>query len=300
MIRVHVPAGTTNLGAGFDCLGLALAISNTIAVGESDALRIEVPQEEEGRIPQDERNLVWQAMVRTWEAAGVAVRPVSIRQVNRIPVTRGLGSSAAAIVSGIVAADRLASLRMSIEDRLDLAARLDGHPDNVAPALLGGLTAVALDGGRVRAVRAMPHPGFSFFIMIPDFELSTRRARTALPDQYSRADAVHNLTRATLMFASLTGGHPENLWTSCDDRMHQPYRRALVPGFDEILAAARRHGAAGAWLSGAGPAIAAAVWGDTADFEAGMRGALAALPGRWSLHLPGVAAEGAVAEPSDI
>lgn len=296
MFRMHIPAGTTNLGAGFDCLGLALALYNTLEIEESDTLRIELQDGDRDRIPADERNLVRRAMRRAFEAAGVPCPPVRIRPVNRIPMARGLGSSAACIVGGIAAADRMMGGMLSVDDKLAMAAAMDGHPDNAAAALLGGLTAAALDGGRVRAVRALPHRNFSFFVMIPAFELPTSAARGALPDAYSRADAVHSLTRSTLMFASLVHGCPDNLWTACDDRMHQPYRRPLVPDFDAVLAAARRCGACGAWLSGAGPSVAAAVWDEAGGFEADMRALLSPLPSRWDVRPLAVAREGVLLE----
>jgi homoserine kinase len=263
-VRVRVPATTANLGAGFDVLGLALTLYNEVlltARASGPALTIVNEGEGTGTLPTDRRHLVFQAVARAFKANR---RPLpaslELRLLNRIPLARGLGSSSAAIVGGLVAGNAAAGGRLSTEDLLDLAARMEGHPDNVAPALLGGLTASCMSGGETVSVawrdKAL-FKGLAFAVAVPDFELSTRKARAVLPARVSRADAVFNVGRAALFLAALKERRHDLLARALEDRLHQPYRKRLIPGFDAALAAARRAGAFGACLSGAGPCLLA-------------------------------------------
>jgi homoserine kinase len=256
-VRVRVPATTANLGPGFDCLGLALTLYNRIEAHEAESLRIDAEGEGAGVIPRDASNLVYQAMKRAYAAAGRACPSLFIRQVNAIPFGRGLGSSAAAVVGGLAAANALMGNPLDKGVLLKIAFSLEGHPDNAAPCLFGGLTAAAVERGEVRYARALPDERFSFAAMIPDFELPTKKARGALPESYPQADAVQNVGWAVLMYAALEQGRADLLKTASQDKLHQPYRKALVPGFDEANACAVDAGAFAAFLSGAGPTIMA-------------------------------------------
>ena len=257
MARVMVPATTANLGPGYDCLGLALNMYNTLEMTPAGTWQLSIHGEGENHLPRDPSNLAWQAMVRLWLETGTPVPTVKISMTNRIPLSRGLGSSAAAIAAGLVAANQWAGNSLSRDEILQLAVQLEGHPDNVAPALLGGLTVSVMDGSKAVALN-LDLPGeLELVACIPDFALATNAARRALPTTVSHGDAVFNLSRTALLLAALTQGRGDLLPLACGDRLHQPYRRDLVPGFDDVIAAALDAGASCCMLSGAGPTMLA-------------------------------------------
>ena len=268
-VRVWVPASTANLGAGFDALGMALGLYNEIEVerGEGgDGLRLTIEGEGAERLQTlGGQNLVARAVTGTLAQLGMPPTGVRVRMLNRIPLSRGLGSSSAAVVGGVAAAAALAGASLSPEELLDLALPLEGHPDNIAPALLGGLTVATLVEGKVRCVK-LPVPGILQAIaVIPDFRLATVKARQALPPMVPRGDAVFNVGRAALFLAALQAGRLDLLREGVKDRLHQPYRAALVPGMPEVLAEGERAGALACFLSGAGPTLLALVEGDPGD-----------------------------------
>lgn len=258
-VRVSVPATSANLGPGFDVLGLALDLVDVFEVQElGDDLVIEVDGEGAGSVPTDRNNLFFATLQAYFTAAGYSPVGLRIREHNRIPLARGLGSSAATIVGALLAARAISGDAMDDDRLLDMAVSLEGHPDNVAAALGGGFVVVADAGdGRYlsRSLEWSDRLGAALFI--PDLLVSTNSAREALPDQYSRADAVHNLGRLALLVAAIKNARLEDLRIATQDRLHQPYRAGLVPGLAEIIAAANDAGAAGAFLSGAGPSVLA-------------------------------------------
>lgn len=265
-VTVSAPASTSNLGPGFDCLGLALDLRNELTLelvdGRGPALVL-VQGEGADTLARGESNM----MVRA--ARKILPRRLPgrllFKAVNRIPLARGLGSSAAAAVAGLWAGAHLfGTLRRSEDELSDLAVKLEGHPDNVAPCVHGGLTASLMEKGRPRAHRLPLHPSLSAAVCLPAFELSTKKARAALPSRVLRSDAVFNISRAVLLVRALETGRTERMADLMDDRLHQPYRARLVPGLGEALAAAATAGAAGAALSGSGPAVFAFVTGDSA------------------------------------
>jgi homoserine kinase len=274
MPTARVPASTTNLGPGFDALGLALRLYNRVSVERADAPRVEIAGEGERSIYRDHRNLAYRAAQRCLEAAGREPAALAVRLENAIPVGRGLGSSAAAIVGGLAATNALEGGPLPVERLLDLAVEMEGHPDNVTPALLGGFqVAAATDAGLARL--QLPFPaGLRVALAVPDYPLPTERARSVLPAFVPRRDAVFNVGRACLLLAALFTGRPDPLGTAMEDRLHQPYRGPLMPGFESALAAARSMGA-GASLSGAGPTILALVPGDPTPVAQAMCAALA-------------------------
>jgi homoserine kinase len=253
----RVPASTANLGPGFDCLGLALDLYNTVTLSVAAVIEVTVTGEGAGRLPQTRANLVLRAAARLAEEAGAQVPGWRLEQHNEIPLARGLGSSSAAIVAGLLACDRLLQLDTPTEDLLDLATRMEGHPDNVAPALYGGLTVCARDGEQTHCLRLPEPEGLDVAVVIPDFEVSTAEAREALPQIYPQETAVYNLTHACLTLAALSRGRYDLLGAAMQDRLHQPYRLPLVPGMARVIEAALEAGAAGAALSGSGPTVAA-------------------------------------------
>jgi homoserine kinase len=228
---------------------------NTLELVPADKWQLTIHGQGEGHLPQDPNNLVWRAMVRLWQEIRTPVPVVNLSMTNRIPLGRGLGSSAAAIVGGLVAANEWAGQPLSRDELLQLAVELEGHPDNVAPALLGGLTVSVMDGNRPMAVN-MAFPGsIGIVACIPEFVLATAKLRAALPKTVPHGDGVFNLSRTALLVAALTQGRGDLLNLACEDRLHQPYRKPLVPGFDEVVQAAKAAGATACMLSGAGPTM---------------------------------------------
>lgn len=258
MVRVQVPATTANLGPGFDALGMALDLYNTVEMAEAARLSIEVTGEGAGQLPDSEKNIVVLAAREVFRLAGRPVGGLAIRLTNSIPLSRGLGSSAAARVGAIVAANRMCGDALDNATLLSLATRLEGHPDNVAPALLGGLVVSAVEpDGEVHSLKVAVADPPAFVVLVPDAEVSTEAARSVLPDAISRADACFNVSRASLLTASLISGKREHLTTALQDRIHQPYRSRIMPWFDSVVSAAVESGAYGAVLSGAGSSILA-------------------------------------------
>lgn len=258
MIRVQVPATTANLGPGFDCLGMALELYNIIElIPASRGLVIEASGEGAAEIPRDERNLVYQAAQRVFRQLDCHPPGLKLRLLNQIPVARGLGSSTSAIVGGIIAANLLAGGKLSIKEIITLASSLEGHPDNVAPAVLGGIVVAVQADGEVKYLKIQPPQGLKGVVAVPDFPLATKTSREILPSQVSFQDAAFNVGRAALLIAALQQGDLTLLGVAMEDRLHQSFRSSLVPGFKKVLAAAKLAGARGVTLSGAGPTVIA-------------------------------------------
>jgi homoserine kinase len=255
--KVSVPATTANLGAGFDCLGLALALRNEVEVRPSDTPRICVEGEGKELLPANPDNLVWKTFRKGFQEMDRAPPAVEMLCGNRIPLARGLGSSAAVRIAALMAANEVAGKPFDNDRILQIAVAEEGHPDNVAPALHGGMVVCGRDGDRTVSQRFEPASGIRVVLLIPDMTLETREARKVLPDTFSMADSVSNLQNTALTTVAFLTGDYSVLSTSLHDRLHQPYRKALIPGFDKTLEAARAAGAYGAALSGAGPTLAA-------------------------------------------
>lgn len=270
-ITVRVPATTANLGPGFDCLGLALDLWNTAAFRETKrGFSIRVRGEGAGDLPQSRHNLLARAARRLYQAAGAAFpHGLEIDCENGVPLGSGLGSSSAAILCGMLGANALLGGPFSDRQVLELAAEMEGHPDNVAPALAGGLVictrveAGRLDNGYTLLTRSIPVPALRVVVTVPAFVFPTRLARAALPHRVPLADAVYNLGRSALVVEALRQGDLVLLGQAMEDRLHQPYRLKLIPGAEQALEAARRVGAAAAALSGAGPGLVAFPYPDT-------------------------------------
>jgi homoserine kinase len=260
---VEVPATIANLGAGYDCLGLAVDLVLRASV-EAIPSDVEVTVEGEGRgeIAADRANRLIEGLDRGLVALGVAdVDSIGWRVEldNQIPLERGLGSSAAAAVAGITLAAAIAGQEMTTDAALRLATEIEGHPDNVAPALLGGLVASVELADRVEAIRLEPPAGIRIVAWIPDRRLSTAEMRRVLPTTVPRADAVANLARVAVGVAGLASGRLDVLGLLTQDRLHEPYRAAAYPELPELAAAAREAGALGACLAGAGSTVVAFV-----------------------------------------
>ncbi len=263
MIRIQVPATSANLGSGFDSLGIALNLYNQIWMEESDS--VDISSRDDVVIPTDESNLIFWAAKQVYEKCGRKLPGLKIIQLNNIPMARGLGSSSACIVSGILGANRLLGSPLAQKDLIDLAAQIEGHPDNTTPAIVGGLAASAIEAGRVYTVSVPVSDKIRFALFIPPFELKTEKARSVLPEQYSRSDAVYNLSRSALMAASLFSGKLENLRVAVQDKIHQPYRSSLIDDLDSVFRLSYELGSLGTYVSGAGPTIISMIDADDTD-----------------------------------
>lgn len=263
MIRIQVPATSANLGSGFDSLGIALNLYNQVWMEESDT--IDISSKDSIRVPADDSNLIFWAAKQVYEKCGRKLPGLKIVQLNNIPMARGLGSSSACIVAGILGANRLLGGPLSVQELINLAAEIEGHPDNTTPAIEGGLAASAIEAGRVYSVSVPVSEKIRFALFIPPFELKTEKARSVLPTEYSRSDAVYNLSRSALMAASLFSGKLENLRVAVQDKIHQPYRASLISHLDDVFRLSYELGSLGTYVSGAGPTIISMI--DAADTE---------------------------------
>jgi homoserine kinase len=254
-MKVRVPASSANLGPGFDCLGLALGVYLTCRFQPAPILEIRVRGRDAAQISTADDNLIWRTALAVAADVGETLTPIALEIENEIPLGKGLGSSAAALTAGVVIADHLLGLHWKPHRILDEAAKIEGHPDNVAAAVLGSIVASATDiGGAVRAVRVELPPNYAVAVVVPDFMLPTSESRHVLPASYSKADAVFNVQRSAILMAALATGTTSAFPVALEDRMHQPYRYALVPGLEEMVKL-RAPGLLGCALSGAGPSI---------------------------------------------
>ena len=260
-VVVRVPGTSANCGAGFDCLGLATTIYNylDLTLIRGGKVVIEATGEGAENIPRGKRNLAWQAVNRLLNEVGRAndFKGAIIRMKNNVPISRGLGSSSTAIVAGLVAANEIVGAPLNRQELLRLATELEGHPDNVAPALFGGFTVSVMDKGSVQTFSFLPRVKLKLIVAVPDFELSTRIARKVLPRNVSMQDAIFNVSRASMLIAALVEGREDLLPIAFDDALHQPYRKKLVPGMSAVFEAAKAAGALGAAISGAGSCLIA-------------------------------------------
>ena len=258
-VTVRVPATTANCGPGFDAVGIACTLYNQLelTLNDSGCVSIEIIGEGLGSLPDDETNIASQAAHAVFAKVGFTCAGLKLKMTNNIPLARGLGSSAAAIVAGLVAANEVLGSPLTKAQLLDMATATEGHPDNVAPALYGGITLNVMNNGTVETLRLLPPRPLSMVVVVPAFALATKIARQVLPQQVSLADAVFNVSRTALMVGALATGEYSHLAVGLDDKLHQPYRQALIPGMLDVLAAAKAAGAYGAALSGAGPCLIA-------------------------------------------
>lgn len=285
MRTITIPATSANLGPGFDCLGLALSCYNSVSFDfMQSGLTIDLQNTDLGRIPADERNLIYRVFADTLRRYGRAVPGVHFAQKNGIPAMRGMGSSAACVVAGVVMANEYLGQTLDIQQMIDLCTEHEGHPDNILPALLGGFTVGCMDEKRVRYARFTPPENLLCAVFIPPFSLSTRKARAALPELVTLKDAVFNLSHASLLTAAIASGQIELLQYAMRDTLHQPYRMPLVPGYAEIVRIAQDAGAMATCLSGAGPTMISFLKSSEGFLDA-VKPELKALGGGWKVRL---------------
>ncbi|MBQ3199475.1 MAG: homoserine kinase [Firmicutes bacterium] len=260
-VKIRVPATTANMGAGFDTFGMAFDMYNTVELRRlpGRAIRLENMGEHTKSMGQIKDNLTVKAARRVFEALGEPFGGLEFKMHNVIPVSRGLGSSSSAIIGGLVAANRLLGDKLDKQQLLEMAVDLEGHSDNVAPALFGGFVSSCQRDGKTVVLRLDPPADLAAVVAIPDFYLSTSKARKILPTEVSREDAIHNIQCASMMVGAMATGNLELFAAAFDDRLHQEQRYKLIRGAKRVLRAAKNAGALAAGLSGAGPTLIAFV-----------------------------------------
>lgn len=288
MVTISVPATTANIGPGFDCFGCALNMRATFTFETAEKTAVT------GCPPQyaNENNLVQRALRFAAQRMGLALPPVKLTIASPIPPARGLGSSAALIVAGVAAAGVFSGRTLSKETMLDMATAIEGHPDNVSPAIFGGLRLSFMEGDSVVSVPAPVHPSLKFLALVPGFSLPTAKARAALPAQINRADAVHNIGRAAVLIKALEMGDMGLIALALRDRIHQPYRFPLIPNADDVRKAASALGCDAFFISGAGPTLMCVYQDD--GFEKAMAENIKAIPGNWQAMALEVDGEGVI------
>jgi homoserine kinase len=259
---VEVAGTSANLGPGFDALGMALELINTVRVEPAERWEMVVEGEGADRLTLGDRNLLYRAMTTGARRWGVEISPARLLCTNVVPLSRGLGSSSAAIIAGLLIATRLGGVEPSTDEILHIASEIEGHPDNVAPALLGGVQVCALSDGKVEHVRVPLAQPVTVALFVPDVPMPTREARGVIPRRIELHDAVYNISRACLLVAALASGELGALRVGTQDMLHQPPRMRLFPTMPVLFHAALEAGALGVYLSGAGSTVAAFVRDD--------------------------------------
>jgi homoserine kinase len=258
-VSVKVPATTANLGAGFDCIGAALSLYNQFTFTLADDLKIIAQGAEADRVALDAQNLAYQAFMQVFDRLQRPVPGIRLEIELEVPLARGLGSSATAIVGGLLGGNGIAGFPLSPTEIMEMAIAMEGHPDNVVPALIGGCRLAASYGEKWEICDISWHSTIVPVVAIPNFELSTAEARQVLPSTYSRADAVFNISHLALLMRGLETGNGQWVRAGLVDRIHQPYRQKLIKGYTEVGQAAVAAGAYGMVISGAGPTLLALV-----------------------------------------
>ena len=297
MFKVRVPASSANLGPGFDCMGVALNLYCEAEFEKIDSgFEINIIKEGSQYVPQDENNLVLRAMNHLYQKAGKSLSGIRINLSSDIPVTRGLGSSSAAIIAGLVAANHLLGDMFSKEELLYFAYEIEGHPDNVTPALLGGFTVSLCDSKKIIYSKTKVSPDIKFAVMIPGFYLQTRKSRALIPKMMQTKNASYNIARASLLSAAFSKGETELFAYCFRDRIHQKYRFPYIRSGEYIIRAAKRFGASGGYISGAGPTIMSVVCDNHNEFSEKMNSLIKTNLPDWRLVMLEADNDGAVIE----
>ena len=280
MVSIKVPATSANMGPGFDCLGVALDLYNYFEIEET-ASGLEITGCDKSY--SNEFNLIYTSMQKCFEVLNYQPKGLRININSSIPITRGLGSSAACIIGGVVAANELAGGKLTKVQLLEMANSIEGHPDNVTAALMGGMTIAVQDKGKVYYESVKIAENIRFCAIIPDFRLSTREARSVLPNNLTYDDAIFNISRATLFVTALANGNYDLIKHACQDALHQPYRSKLIPGYDEIVEKSKELDCLGVFLSGAGPTIMVITKSTDKRFLYNMQSFLDKLKDKWTV-----------------
>lgn len=270
MIRLRVPATSANMGPGFDTLGVAVGLYNRMMIEEIPE-GLEIINKDKGTfVPEDENNLIYRSMLEIFDYVGYKPKGYRIIQDSKIPMTRGLGSSSACIIGGMLAANIVSGRQLTYEQIIHLAARLEGHPDNVGPAMYGGFCVSLTEGERtiVKSTKLESH--IKFAVIIPDFFVATKKSRGVLPEKVDFKDAVFNISHASMLQAAMLTGDMAALEIGVRDKLHQQYRKAYVDGMDDIFEKTYTLGSHATYLSGSGPTILAILDGGYNEFKLGM------------------------------
>lgn len=255
MVKIRIPATTANLGCGFDTFGMSLGYYNYVTVTKAAAFSVKIIGQGEKFLSLAGNNLVVAAAAAAYDKAQRIMPPLAFVCENNIPLSRGMGSSSAAIIGGIFAANELMGKPLSLQDMLDLAVSIEGHPDNVTPAIYGGFTVSAEENSRRYTARVELPDTLKAVLAVPDFQISTKKARAAIPKEVAFSDAVYNLGHAAYMALSLQQGDISGFGAMLNDRLHQPYRFPLISGAEDVVEAAVAAGAIGCVISGSGPTM---------------------------------------------
>ncbi|MHC1720753.1 MAG: homoserine kinase [Clostridiaceae bacterium] len=286
IVKVRIPATTANMGPGFDALGMALNIYNDIEIEER---RGETIIYNDGLMSQDDykKNMIYTSLARTLDKYGYEYDGFIIKVLRcDIPICRGLGSSSACIVGGIYAANSLMGNIMSMDEVISLATEIEGHPDNVVPAAVGGMVASLVGDGKVNYSKVNVPKKIRFISMIPSFMVSTEMARGVMPSIYSKEDIVFNISRSAMLISALNNEELDKLRYCFGDRIHQPYRKTLIENSDAIFDKANEFGALGEFISGSGSTLMAVVSEDEAErFRDDMEEFLSQLDGNWRVKI---------------
>lgn len=293
VIKIRIPGTTANMGPGFDSFGMALKFYNEVWIEEIPE-GIEVIQEgKPSEIPLEE-NLIYTSLIKTLDRHGYEYRGLRIDvKVGDVPVSRGLGSSAACIVAGITGANVLMGNVLSTDDIIKEAVEIEGHPDNIVPAVVGGMVVSLMDGDKVIYSKVNIPENLRMFVMIPNFKLSTEAAREVLPSNYSREDCIFNLSRAAMLVNAMNNGELDKLRAATQDRVHQIYRIGLIRDAERIFKVAEKYGSLAEVISGSGSTLMALVDVNNKDFEKNMVSFLSELEDEWEVHLLEADDEGA-------
>ena len=296
MFHIKVPATSANMGPGFDCVGVALELYNELWAEETDG-GIDISSADGRDIPKGEKNLIYTTIKGFYDREGLKLPGVKIVQKDSIPMTRGLGSSAACIVGGLLAANAMSGRNYTVDRLALMAAELEGHPDNSNPALMGSMVVSAMHDGEMSRIKINVPENLTFGVLIPNFALSTAESRAVLPKEYTRAQAVFNSSRTGLLIAAMMTGNLEALRVAVDDEIHQPYRKKLIRNYDDIFEKARENGSLAECPSGAGPTLMTLITDEKAEkYEKEMTAFLKTLPDKWELKLLKPDTRGAVIE----
>ncbi|MCY6960526.1 homoserine kinase [Clostridium brassicae] len=285
MIKLRIPATTANMGPGFDSIGMALRLYNEIWFEEKDE-GVEVFQHgKPSEIPLED-NLIYTSLIKTLEKYNYKWRGFKIDvKTADIPISRGLGSSAACIVAGVIAANILMGEIMSIDEIIGECVKIEGHPDNIVPSVIGGMVISLMDKEKVVYSKVNIPSSLRMFVMIPDFKLSTEEARGVLPMNYSREDCIFNISRAAMLINAMNNQELEKLREATQDKVHQNYRLKLIRNADKIFKASEEYGSLAEFISGSGSTLMALIDKDNIEFEGNMAKFLENLDDKWITHL---------------
>lgn len=285
MIKIKVPASTANIGAGFDCFGMALNLYNEFEIGETKGSLTFLENGKPSSIMSKD-NLIYLSMMQSFRKYGHEPEGLYINVTKaNVPVSRGLGSSAACIAAGLLAANCLMDNIMTEEEMLNMAASIEGHPDNVVPAIKGGFdVSMCCDGNVIYSKIDIPKD-LSFAALIPDFKMDTLKCRKILPQSYSREDCIFNISRASLLICSLWNRDFSKLKNCFEDKIHQPYRGALIEDLHDIFKKADEFGSLGQFISGSGSTLMAVIEENNTDFCEKMSKFLPSLKANWQIKL---------------